>query len=143
MSPPIDRGHDVAPRWVALRIDESGYWAPSLVRQARRIFGVYICDMNARTYACSATPFYALHYVTSIPEVVPDLPESSANLAEFIEEQGTWSDDLVYLTCASVDAQIGDGSIEIARLDTPPDWREEKDRGFEQVLEDYQGTPRF
>ena len=131
------------PKWCAIRIDESHHWAPSLVRMGRRIFGVYLVDLNARTYACSATPVYALHYVTSYPEVVPDVPESASDLAEVVEEQGGWTEQVTYMGCSEIDAKIGDGSIDVARMEAPTDWRECDDRGFESVLEDYQGSPRF
>lgn len=131
------------PKWCAIRIDESHHWAPSVVRMGRRIFGVYLVDLNARTYACSAQASYALHYVTSYPEVVPDVPESASDLAEFVEEQGSWTERVTYMGCSEIDAKIGDESIKVERMDTPEDWRDTEDRGFESVLEEYQANPRF
>jgi len=145
MTGTFNRNHDVPPRWACIRLDESSAWSPPLVRQAGgKIFGVYLVDLNARTYACSAAPCYALHYLDSVPLSVPDMPESMRDLGEVISDEGTWTDPVSYRTSSEIDAAIERGDVKVDHYGDPPvDWREDKDRGLEDVREHYQGNPAF
>lgn len=145
MTGSFNRNPDVPPRWACVRLDESSYWSPPLVRQAGgKIFGVYLVDLNARTFACSAAPCYELHYLESVPLSVPDLPESMTDLADTIREEGTWSDPVTYRACSEIDAAIERGEVKVDHYGDPPDdWRDDEHRGLDEVCEHYQGNPAF
>lgn len=63
----------IEPRWIAVRIDETGFWNSDIKNNIKSIHAHYIYDEKSVTYICSSVANYFLHFVGFDLETVEDI----------------------------------------------------------------------
>ena len=60
---PVLKVSRFAPHFFAVKLDETEYWNPSIVKKAGRVLGLYIFNYREETYVASLTPSLWLEYI--------------------------------------------------------------------------------
>ena len=132
----------VPPAWNAILIDESEFYEDEfLTRCGGKLYGVYLADLNSRTYCCELTPSNALYFIGSVPEEWPEDDEEKDSLYDDLSESDTCSPEVSYFHCHSIKA-MPDSRKHAIQLDED-DWGDAENDGYEAALEAYQACPEF
>jgi hypothetical protein len=90
--------------WV-VKIDQTEYWTKEVFKEnpcIKRIFGVYMVDMNSRTFCCELTPSYALCFLEN--QWDGDSPDDDEALEKASESMQEPEDQrFSYYHCSTID----------------------------------------
>jgi hypothetical protein len=126
-------------------LDETEYWRKDIVSAAKKIFGVYYFDPNSVTHCCELTPSYELHFLQSVPQLLPDTTDLKEELFDNIEE-GDWNgrDAVSYFHCSNIDKlpELKRGTLQPGVYEK--DIEVEEDEDFHDIVrEAWNANPDF
>lgn len=99
---------ELLPDLHVVKIDELGYWLDSeVLRQTKRIYGVYIFDRRQQFHLCSFSASYELHFLGSQWEEVENLSdEEHEDLWNRIKEGDGQSEAVTYWDRIDIDRML-------------------------------------
>lgn len=138
---------DTPPAWTAIQIDETRHWSAEFLKKygVTQIYGVYLYDANSRIYCCEMTPSYELSFIESVAGHGIDDEEVWEKFTDDVREADMDADEVIYMHCHDIDGMPAKDKKDLG-FDLTTDggaWWSDEDRGYDTVLEDYQGSPVF
>lgn len=143
-----------------VKIDETEYWNERVFKEhpaIKRIFGVYMVDMDSRTYLAEMTPSYFLSFLENQWDGNYRISEEKL---EEIDEllRGTEADEDIYMHTGAIDRApalpgvFGGGSFPKSKMgkkhwhtytvrDLEEDFDGDRQEAFRDSTEDFFGNP--
>lgn len=136
------------PKFVVVKIDETGHWRRDIQERAGKIHGVYMYNEKERTFCQEVTASYECHFIGSVVENLSDDDIERTKLLDDIDAGDVYSNDINYYHCHFIDS-ITDKTL---KQNVHTDWKPDKDQYatekdyrelFDEVMADERGNPTF
>lgn len=139
-----------------IKIDESKYWNPKIFEdfpEIKKIYGIYITDVNSHTYLAEMTPSNFLVFLENQWDGDYNIDESRAEEIDEIMMEGSRESDATYMHASTVrniprfKGHFPKGKIGKKHWHTysvrelQEEYDGDREAAFEDVIEDFQGNP--
>ena len=111
-------------------MDDTKYWTVPNTPDGCKFISVYAYDDTKGVYCCEITPSRELHFLGTIPTIVPENDTERETFLDIIMENDNQSEPITYIHCSSVDnwkyikSVFDDGETEDENLEnTKEDFR--------------------